>query len=114
MVNSKVYLVGAGPGSLDLLTLKAFRLLKIADVIIYDRLVSNEIMEEINPEAHLHYVGKQESEHTIPQEEINKLLVHYAQKFKCVVRLKGGDPFVFGRGGEEIVELLKNQISFEN
>lgn len=113
MINSKVYLVGAGPGSLDLLTLKAFRLLKMADVIIYDRLVSNEIMDVINHQAHLHYVGKQESEHTIPQEEINKLLVHYAHKFKCVVRLKGGDPFVFGRGGEEIIELLKNQICFE-
>lgn len=113
MINSKVYLVGAGPGSLDLLTLKAYRLIKTADVIVYDRLVSNAIMEEVGPQALLHYVGKQESEHTIPQDEINKLLVEYAQKYQCVVRLKGGDPFVFGRGGEEIVELVKNDISFE-
>lgn len=113
MINSKVYLVGAGPGALDLLTLKAYRLLKSADVIVYDRLVGNEIMNELNPKAHMHYVGKQESEHTIPQEEINKLLVHYAQRYHTVVRLKGGDPFVFGRGGEEIVELVKNNISFE-
>ncbi|MCK6593943.1 MAG: uroporphyrinogen-III C-methyltransferase [Bacteriovoracaceae bacterium] len=113
MNNSKVFLVGAGPGSLDLLTLKAYQLLKTADVIVYDRLVSNEIMDEINPNAHLHYVGKQESEHTIPQDEINKLLVHYAHKYKKIVRLKGGDPFVFGRGGEEIVELVKNNIAFE-
>lgn len=113
MNNSKVYLVGAGPGALDLLTLKAYRLLKNADVIVYDRLVGNEIMNELNPKAHLHYVGKQESEHTIPQDEINKLLVHYAQRYQSVVRLKGGDPFVFGRGGEEILELVKNGISFE-
>lgn len=113
MENSKVYLVGAGPGALDLLTLKAYRLIKTADVIVYDRLVGNEIMDEINPLAHRHYVGKQESEHTIPQDEINKLLVQYAKKYKTVVRLKGGDPFVFGRGGEEIVELVKNNIAFE-
>lgn len=113
MKNSKVYLVGAGPGALDLLTLKAYRLIKNADVIVYDRLVGQEIMEEINPLAHLHYVGKQESEHTIPQDEINKLLVHYAGKYQTVVRLKGGDPFVFGRGGEEIVELVKHGVAFE-
>ena len=113
MFKSKVYLVGAGPGSLDLLTLKAYNLIKKADVIIYDRLVSSEIMEQVNPSTHLHYVGKQESEHTIPQEEINQLLVHYAKKYQTVVRLKGGDPFVFGRGGEEIEELLKYNVEFE-
>lgn len=110
---NKVYLVGAGPGSLDLLTLKAARLIKEADVIIYDRLVSPEIMRTVNPSAVKHYVGKQESEHTIPQDEINKLIVHYALLYKTVVRLKGGDPFVFGRGGEEVQELLKNNISYE-
>ena len=113
MLNSKVYLVGAGPGSLDLLTIKAFNLIKKADVIVYDRLVGADIMNEVSPKARLHYVGKQESEHTIPQEEINKLLVQYAQKYETVVRLKGGDPFVFGRGGEEVEELLKYNIDFE-
>lgn len=113
MFKSKVYLVGAGPGSLDLLTLKAYNLIKKADVIIYDRLVGSDIMKEVGPKTHLHYVGKQESEHTIPQEQINQLLVHYAHKYQTVVRLKGGDPFVFGRGGEEIEELLKYDIEFE-
>lgn len=113
MINSKVYLVGAGPGSLDLLTLKAYQLIKEADVIVYDRLVSDEIMDLVGPNTLRHYVGKQESDHTLPQDEINKLLVEYAKKFKSVVRLKGGDPFVFGRGGEEVIELRKNKISFE-
>lgn len=113
MFKSKVYLVGAGPGSLDLLTIKAYNLIKKADVIVYDRLVGPDIMREVASSTHLHYVGKQESEHTIPQEQINQLLVHYAQKYKTIIRLKGGDPFVFGRGGEEIEELLKNKIEFE-
>lgn len=113
MKQSKVYLVGSGPGDLSLLTLKAYRLIKEADVIVYDRLVSDEIVEEFSKTAHLHYVGKKESEHTIPQEEINLLLVKYAEKYKKVVRLKGGDPFIFGRGGEEVVELLKNGIAYE-
>ena len=113
MLNSKVYLVGAGPGSVDLLTLKAFQLLKSADVIVYDRLVSDEIMSIIGPDTVKHYVGKQESDHTLPQEEINKLLVHYSKRYKTVVRLKGGDPFVFGRGGEEVIELLDSGVSFE-
>lgn len=113
MFISKVYLVGAGPGSLDLLTIKAFNLIKKADVIVYDRLVGPEIIKEVGPKTHLHYVGKQESEHTIPQDQINQLLVKYAEKYQTVVRLKGGDPFVFGRGGEEIEELLKHNIDFE-
>lgn len=112
-MNSTVYLVGAGPGAIDLLTLKAFNLIKTADVIVYDRLVSDEIMSLIPNSAVKHFVGKQESEHTLPQEEINYLLVEYARKFQKVVRLKGGDPFVFGRGGEEITELLKYGINFE-
>jgi uroporphyrin-III C-methyltransferase len=113
MIKSKVYLVGAGPGSLDLLTLRAYQLIKEADVIIYDRLVSDEIMDLVGTQTLRHYVGKQESDHTLPQEDINKLLVEYARKYKSVVRLKGGDPFVFGRGGEEVIELRKNEISFE-
>ena len=113
MLDSKVYLVGAGPGAVDLLTLKAFNLIKKADVLVYDRLVSDEIMELVGPHTLKHYVGKQESEHTLPQEEINKLLVLYSKKYKTVVRLKGGDPFVFGRGGEEVIELLNNGVSFE-
>lgn len=113
MKQSKVYLVGSGPGDLSLLTLKAYRLIKEADVIVYDRLVSDEIVAEFSDKAHLHYVGKKESEHTIPQEEINLLLVEYSKKYKKVVRLKGGDPFVFGRGGEEIVELKNNNVAFE-
>lgn len=110
---SKVYLVGSGPGDVELLTLKAYRLIQEADVIVYDRLVSDDIMKLVNPKAILHYVGKLESEHTLPQNEINLLLVSLAKKHKKVVRLKGGDPFVFGRGGEEIQELLKNNIAFE-
>jgi uroporphyrin-III C-methyltransferase len=108
-----VYLVGSGPGAVDLLTLKAFRLIQSADVIVYDRLVSPEIELLFPVNAKKHYVGKQESEHTLPQEEINQLLVDYAKKYNNVVRLKGGDPFVFGRGGEEIELLLKNNISYE-
>lgn len=113
MSSSKVYLVGAGPGDVELLTLKAYRLIQDADVIVYDRLVSGDIMKLVGSSAKLHYVGKQESEHTLPQEEINLLLVSLAKKYKKVVRLKGGDPFIFGRGGEEIQELLKNNIKFE-
>lgn len=113
MIKSKVYLVGAGPGSLDLLTLRAYQLIKDADVIVYDRLVSDEIMDLVGPQTFRHYVGKQESDHTLPQDDINKLLVEYSRKYKTVVRLKGGDPFIFGRGGEEVVELLKHKVPFE-
>lgn len=109
----KVYLVGAGPGAIDLLTVKAFQLLQTADVVVYDRLVSTEIMEIVPGKCLKHYVGKQESEHTLPQEEINQLLVDYSNKYQKVVRLKGGDPFVFGRGGEEVELLVKNKIIFE-
>ncbi|RPJ76352.1 MAG: uroporphyrinogen-III C-methyltransferase [Alphaproteobacteria bacterium] len=109
----KVYLVGAGPGAIDLLTVKAFQLLQTADVVVYDRLVSSEIMEIVPDKCLKHYVGKQESEHTLPQEEINQLLVDYSNKYQKVVRLKGGDPFVFGRGGEEVELLVKNKIKFE-
>lgn len=109
----KVYLVGSGPGAVDLLTIKAYQLLQTADVVVYDRLVSPEIMELVSLKCTRFYVGKQESEHTLPQEEINQLLVDCASKFKKIVRLKGGDPFVFGRGGEEVELLVKNNIIFE-
>lgn len=108
-----VYLVGAGPGVLDLLTVKAFRLIQSADVVVYDRLVGSEIMDLISANCIKHYVGKQDSEHTLPQDEINQLLVDYAKQYSKVIRLKGGDPFVFGRGGEEVSLLVKNKIPFE-
>lgn len=109
----KVYLVGAGPGAIDLLTVKAYRLIQEADVVVYDRLINSEVMDLVKGDCVCHYVGKQESEHTLPQEEINLLLVHYAKIYKNIVRLKGGDPFVFGRGGEEVEVLVKESIPFE-
>lgn len=108
-----VYLVGAGPGAIDLLTVKAYRLIQEADVIVYDRLINSEVMSLARKDCIAHYVGKQESEHTLPQEDINLLLVQYAKKYNKIVRLKGGDPFVFGRGGEEVEELVKASIPFE-
>ncbi len=112
-LSGKVYLVGSGPGAIDLLTIKAYQLIQTANVIVYDRLVSSEILELIPSSCLKHYVGKQESEHTLPQEDISQLLVDYASKFKKIIRLKGGDPFVFGRGGEEVELLVKNNIAFE-
>lgn len=108
-----VYLVGAGPGSLDLLTIKAHRLIREADVIVYDRLIGSEVLDLIPEGCIKHYVGKKESEHTLPQSEINQLLVTLAHRYKKIVRLKGGDPFVFGRGGEEVEALAEHQIPFE-
>ncbi|HIQ49080.1 MAG TPA: uroporphyrin-III C-methyltransferase, partial [Aquifex aeolicus] len=101
----KVYIVGAGPGDPELLTLKAYRILKEADVILYDRLINDEILNLRKTDCKLVYVGKEDGKHTIPQEEINKLLLFYAKIHKTVVRLKGGDPFIFGRGGEEALFL---------
>jgi len=109
----KVYLTGAGPGDIELLTVKALRLVKKADVIIYDRLANPDILEEAKDGCEFVYVGKEDSHHTLPQEEINEVIYQNALKHPCVVRLKGGDPFVFGRGGEEGIYLRERGIKFE-
>lgn len=101
MKNARVYLVGAGPGDPELLTLKAARLIKTADVIVHDGLVDDAIMEMVNPAARLISVAKQRSRHSVPQDGINAVLVREALAGHLVIRLKGGDPFIFGRGGEE-------------
>ncbi len=109
----KVYLTGAGPGDIDLLTIKALRVIKKADVIIYDRLANPLILKEAKDGCEFVYVGKEDSHHTLPQEEINEVIYQNALKHDVVVRLKGGDPFVFGRGGEEGIYLRERGISFE-
>jgi uroporphyrin-III C-methyltransferase/precorrin-2 dehydrogenase/sirohydrochlorin ferrochelatase len=109
----KVFLVGAGPGDPELLTIKALRILQQADIIIYDRLVSDGVLNLARRDAERIYVGKQRSDHSVPQEGINALLIKFAKQGKRVVRLKGGDPFMFGRGGEEIETLVDESILFE-
>ncbi|REG86750.1 uroporphyrinogen-III C-methyltransferase [Marinomonas pollencensis] len=112
-MTGKVYLVGAGPGDPELLTMKAHRLITSADVVLYDRLVGAEIIALIPETAEKMYVGKAKSMHSLPQEEINSLLAVKAKEGKMVVRLKGGDPFIFGRGGEELEELVQEHVPFE-
>ncbi|MCK9491895.1 MAG: uroporphyrinogen-III C-methyltransferase [Sulfurimonas sp.] len=110
---NKVYLTGAGPGDIELLTIKALRVIKEADVIIYDRLANPDILKEAKSGCEFVYVGKEDGRHIMPQDDINEVIYQNALKHKCVVRLKGGDPFVFGRGGEEALYLLERGVKFD-
>jgi len=113
VVQGKVFLVGAGPGEAELLTLKGARLLSQADAVVFDHLVSPAVLDFARAGAERVYVGKEPGHHELPQNEINQLLIERARAGQCVVRLKGGDPFVFGRGGEEIIELAMAGVPFE-
>ncbi len=113
MKKGKVYLVGAGPGDPGLITAKGLKLLRQAEVIVYDQLASPDLLKEARPDARLVYVGKKAGDHARPQEDINRLLVDEAESGRLVVRLKGGDPFVFGRGGEEAEALAAAGVPFE-
>ncbi|KAB2923702.1 MAG: uroporphyrinogen-III C-methyltransferase [Dechloromonas sp.] len=113
MEKSKVWLVGAGPGDPELLTVKAARLIANADALVYDHLVGDGIIDLARPDARRIYAGKEASKHTLPQDSINQLLVDLAREGLSVVRLKGGDPFIVGRGGEELETLVASGIPFE-
>ncbi|MCI1881802.1 MAG: uroporphyrinogen-III C-methyltransferase [Sporolactobacillus sp.] len=112
-MTGKVFLIGAGPGDPGLITVKGLRLLQAADVVLYDRLVAEALLREAKPTAKLIYCGKTPHGHCQAQRTINDLLVKYAGLYETVVRLKGGDPFIFGRGGEEALALVKHHIAFE-
>src|SRR5512146_1858116 len=109
----KVYLIGAGPGDPGLITVKGLECVKKADVIIYDYLANERLLDQRRTEAELIYVGKQGGRHTLPQNDINTLIIRKAKEGKIVARLKGGDPFIFGRGGEEAEDLVDNGVPFE-
>ncbi len=113
MIPGKVYLVGAGPGHPELLTIKAAELIKAADVLVYDRLIQEEVLALAKPSAERVYLGKPLRKHESRQDEIHQMLLHKAREGKLVVRLKGGDPFLFGRGGEEAEFLVDHGIPFE-
>jgi uroporphyrin-III C-methyltransferase len=109
----KVYLTGAGPGDIELLTIKALLVIKDADVIIYDRLANPDILKHAKDGCEFVYVGKEDGRHIMPQDDINEVIYQNALKYEKVVRLKGGDPFVFGRGGEEAQYLYERNIKFD-
>ena len=112
-LTGKVYLVGAGPGDAGLLTLRGAELLRQADVVVYDALVNRELLTLAPQSAEIIYGGKRSNDHAIPQDELNQLLIEKAKEGKKVVRLKGGDPYIFGRGGEEAIELQHEKVEFE-
>jgi uroporphyrin-III C-methyltransferase len=112
-MSGKAYLIGSGPGRADLITVRGLNLLRQAEVVIYDRLVAPELLDEVSPQAECFFVGKESGHHSMPQEDITCLLVEQVARGKQVARLKGGDPFVFGRGGEEALALKQAGLAFE-